>query len=83
MFREPPPALRPPVEHPPIRLALRCDEAAAALAICSKTLRDLPDGPAFVAIGRARLYPISVLQQWLDDRATRPGTADETSVASE
>lgn len=64
-----PPALRRP-ETPAIRLALRPDEAAVALGICTRTLRDLDDGPAFVSGGRARLYPISVLQTWLDERAT-------------
>lgn len=42
-----PPALRKPEASPALRLALRPDEAAAALGICSKTLRDLGgDGPS-------------------------------------
>lgn len=70
-----PPALRKP-EPPAIRLALRPDEAAVALSICTKTLRDLGcDGPAFVSVGRARLYPVSSLQAWLDAHASIPSEA--------
>lgn len=75
-----PAALRKP-ENPAIKLALRCDEAAAALSICSKTLRDLgDDGPAFVSVGRAKIYPISSLQLWLDERASTPADVPSPAV---
>ena len=81
MHRDLPPALRPPTVPLVPRIALRPDEAAQSLGICSKTLRNLEDGPAFVAIGRVRLYPVTALQSWLDSRAERP--ADEPVPADD
>ena len=80
MHREPPPALRPPVEHPPIRLALNPDEAAAALSICSKTLKSMPDGPPAIHIGRRVLYRVASLDAWL---AARERPADEPGDAAD
>lgn len=75
-----PAALRAPVEHPPVRLALNPDEAAAALSICAKTLKQMRDGPPAIRIGRRVLYRVASLEQWL---ASRERPADETSVAGE
>lgn len=72
MSREIPPALRPPVVPPIPRIALRPDEAAQSLGICSKTLRDLPDGPPVVRIGRMVLFPVDLLAAWLRERAEAP-----------
>ena len=66
-----PPALRPPATPEIPRLALRLEEAAAALGICSKTLRELPDGPPTVSIGRLKLYRVASLDAWLAEQERR------------
>ncbi len=77
-----PPALRPPATPDIPRLALRPEEAAASLGICSKTLRELPDGPPTVSIGRIKIYRVASLDAWLaaqERRAEPPapeGSAD-------
>lgn len=64
-----PAALRPPVVPDIPRLALRPEEAARSLGICERTLRDLPDGPPVVRLGRVLLYPVGPMAAWLVDRA--------------
>jgi hypothetical protein len=76
VFREPPSALRPPVVPPIPRIALRPDEAAQAIGICTKSLRDLIDGPPLVRLGRVVLYRTASLDAWLAERERTP---DETS----
>lgn len=71
-----PAALRRPEPPAPIRLALNVSDAAAALSISEPTLRGLVDLPR-VRLGTRTLYPLTALQAWLDERATRP--ADDTS----
>ena len=66
-----PPALRPPATPEIPRLALRLEEAAASLGICSKTLRELPDGPPTVSIGRIKLYRVASLDAWLAEQERR------------
>ena len=66
-----PPALRPPAPPEIPRLALRPDEAAAALGICSKTLRELPDGPPTVSIGCLKRYRVASLDAWLAEQERR------------
>lgn len=75
-----PAALRRP-EPPAIRLALRPDEAAAALGVCTKTLRDMPDGPPVIRLGRSVLYRVASLDAWLAEREQRDddGTAADLS----
>ena len=52
------------------RLALRPTEAARALGICERTLRQiLPELP-HVRVGGAVLLPVEGLQAWLRERAT-------------
>jgi len=63
-----PPALRPPATPDIPRLALRPEEAAASLGICSKTLRELPDGPPTVSIGRIKIYRVASLDAWLAEK---------------
>jgi hypothetical protein len=80
--REPvPAALKRPEPPTPIRLALRPDEAAKALGICAKSLRDLPDGPPVVRLGRSVLYRVASLDSWLAERERtpedEPGPADD------
>jgi hypothetical protein len=80
--REPvPAALQRPIEQPPIRLALNPDEAAAALSICSKTLKEMPDGPPAIRIGRRVLYRVASLDAWLAKREQR--NDDEPGPASD
>jgi len=55
------------------RLALRKEEAAAALGISDESFdryvrADLP----VVRRGSLRLYPVTALQSWLDDQAECP-----------
>lgn len=64
-----PAALRPPVVPEVPRLALRPEEAARSLGVCERTLRDLPDGPPVVRLGRVVLYPVGPMAAWLADRA--------------
>ena len=79
-----PPALRPPTTPANPRLALRLEEAATALGICSKTLRELPDGPPTVNIGRLKLYRVASLEAWLakQERRAEP-RASEGAADSE
>lgn len=74
-----PPALRPPATPEIPRLALRLEEAAASLGICSKTLRELPDGPPTVNIGRIKIYRVASLDAWLaaQERRADPPAPDE------
>ncbi len=53
-------------------LALRPRDAAAALGISERLLWSLTargDGPPVVRIGRAVLYPVDGLRQWLRDKS--------------
>lgn len=77
-----PAALRRPEAPTPIRLALNPDEAAAALSICSKTLKSMPDGPPAVRIGRRVLYPVDLLAAWLRERAGNPTDAGDLSPST-
>ncbi|MBY0398863.1 helix-turn-helix domain-containing protein [Myxococcota bacterium] len=65
------------------RLALRPKEAAEALGICERTLRQLTPRLPVVRIGRRGLiYPVQALRQWLDEEAKRQRAAEE-QVADE
>lgn len=80
--REPiPAALQRPIEHPPIRLALTPEQAAEALSICSKTLKNMPDGPPAIRIGRRVLYRVASLDAWLAKREHRHD--DESGPAAD
>jgi hypothetical protein len=76
-----PPALRPPATPDIPRLALRPDEAAASLGICSKTLRELPGGPPTVSIGRIKLYRVASLDAWLATQERRAETPASDGAA--
>ena len=81
--REPiPAALRRPEAPAPIRLALRPDEAAQAIGICTKSLRDLADGPPVVRLGRLVLYPVAGLADWLAERARSDRDAELNDAIS-
>jgi len=60
-------------------LALRLTEAAESIGCCSKWLADLEDGPPKVVIGRMTLFPVSMLDQWLRDRAVLPVPAADST----
>ena len=51
------------------RLALRQDEAAAALGIAVSTLREIGSDMPHVRRGRLLLYPVAALRQWLEDQS--------------
>jgi hypothetical protein len=73
-----PPALRPPSDDPVPRIALRPTEAAKAIGVCERFLRDLGrDGPPFAEVGTLRLYPTASLEAWIVALAT---TKAETST---
>ena len=76
-----PAALRRPTEHPPVRLAMSAEQAAEALSICSKTLKNMPDGPPAIRIGRRVLYRVASLDAWLAKREQR--NDDETGAAAD
>ncbi len=58
------------------RLALRQDEAAAALGVSPRALRNL--GLPAVRDGGLVLYPVDQLREWLQVRAAEePGRVDE------
>ena len=63
---------RPPRPEPP-RLALSPDEAAAALGV-SRDAFDEHVAPLLrvARVGRRRVYPVAVLQAWLDREAALP-----------
>jgi hypothetical protein len=85
VHRDLPPALRPPTVPLIPRIALRPDEAAQAIGICTKSLRDLPDGPPVVRLGRSVLYRVASLDQWLAERERTPdeiGPADDVSPST-
>lgn len=67
---EPYPSTRPWIRGDVARILLRPDEAAAALAISERALRDL-DVPC-VRIGRLRLYRPEGLAEWARQREDAP-----------
>ncbi len=70
MPREPiPAALRLPDAPPVPRLGLRPAEAAEAIGVSEKHLRNLTDGPPVARLGTALVYPVAELAAWLRDRA--------------
>jgi hypothetical protein len=55
------------------RLALRREDAAIALGISDESFdRYVRSSLPVVRVGSLRLYPVSALQRWLDDRAEAP-----------
>jgi hypothetical protein len=76
--RLPPPALRPAPDPVVPRLALRAAEAALALSISERFLREIPDLPR-VRVGNAVLFRTSGLEEWL--RANESREADTTPPA--
>lgn len=69
-------------ESPNIKLALRPREAAQALGISPKTLwtwtknNEIP----FVRHGKAVLYPVSALNEWLASKVQKPHIESATAV---
>lgn len=76
-----PPALRPAVPTPIVRLALRPREAAESLGLCERTLRDLVDAPR-IKLNGVVLYPIAALERWLADRLERAAEDDDAKSVS-
>ena len=64
-----PAALRRPEQTPIVRIGLRPAEAAEALGVCLKHLRNLADGPPVARLGGALVYPVDLLAEWLRVRA--------------
>jgi hypothetical protein len=62
------------------RLALRPKEAAEALGICERKLRQLTPRLPVVRIGGVVLYPVQALRRWLDEEAERQRAADEQAA---
>ncbi len=58
-----------------LRLALRPKEAARALGICERKLWELTkrDEIPYVKLGKAVLYPVDALRDWLAKRAAAGG----------
>ena len=66
----------------PLRLALRPKEAAAALGVSERTLRQmLPELP-HVHLGRRVVIPIEPLREWLHSRCRAERMGAEEIVAS-
>ena len=64
-------------------IALRTREAAAALGISERTLQQLTSAGEVpvVKIGRANLYPVKELSEWLSRRTTNtPNTTVPTNT---
>lgn len=64
------------------RFALRAPEAAAALGISERKLRQLSPRLPVVRVDGVLLYPVEALRRWLDEEAERQRaegdqTADE------
>lgn len=56
-----------------LRLAVRREDAAIALGISDESFdRYVRSSLPVVRIGSLRLYPVSALQRWLDERADAP-----------
>lgn len=62
------------------RLALRPKEAAAALGISERTLRQLLPALPCVRLGRAVVLPVDLLQEWLRERARVEGSRVDAAV---
>lgn len=63
---------KPPTESPEVpRLALRAKQAAAALGIGERKLWELTNMGLIphVRIGRAIVYPVQLLEEWLSEQA--------------
>jgi hypothetical protein len=78
-----PPALKPFVPPPIVRLALRPREAAESLGVCERTLRDLADVPRLKLNGGTVLYPVAALERWLADRLERGPETDAPVVPAD
>jgi len=67
------------MEHATTPLALRPREAARALGVCGKTLWSWTKAGIVphVRIGKAILYPVDLLQEWLHQQAARQAEAVE------
>jgi hypothetical protein len=79
--RQPIPAALRRTEAPtPVRLALSVEDAAKSLSICAKTLKEMPDGPPAIRIGRRVLYRVASLDAWL---AAREHANDKTVPADD
>ena len=59
----------------PLRLALRAKDAALALAIGERKLWELTNRNLIphVRIGKAIVYPVELLRQWLAEQAIKGG----------
>ena len=62
------------------RLALRTKEAAAALGVSERTLRQLRPELPTVQRGNIVLFPVAGLQQWLRDESRADGSRADAVV---
>lgn len=69
---------------PIVPLAYRLPQAAAALGLGERLVWDLADRGeiATIKIGRARLFPVSALENWLRAKLDAP-TPDEDAVGDD
>ena len=62
------------------RFALRAKEAAAALGISERALREVAPGIPRVWLGSLLLYPVKPLEEWLARRAKADQNATDKAV---
>lgn len=67
----------------PTPLALRTRDAAAALGISERTLQELTatGKVPFVKIGRANLYPVKELSEWLSRQTKNPNSSSTPATS--
>jgi hypothetical protein len=63
------------------RLALRPREAAAALGISERTLRQLSPTLPHLRLGGCLLFPVPALQRWLEEQAKAQASRADRAVA--
>lgn len=72
-------------ESTPAPLALRTREAAAALGVSERTLQSLVSAGEVphVRVGRAVLFPVRELRDWLTAQTSAPGNAATPATATD
>lgn len=80
--------LKPSAPSQPPTLVLRAREAAKLLKICERTLWEWTKRGEIphIRLGRPVLYPVHLLQRWLEERAAKqagPGDARPEGGADE
>jgi hypothetical protein len=79
--RLPPPALRPAPDPVVPRLALRAADAALALSVSERFLREITDLPR-IRVGNAVLFRVTGLEAWLRDHESHDADATQPADPS-